>query len=146
MSNFDLNDFNRNLIADLRAHGGRATGGPFEGRPVLILTTTGAKTGELRESPLVYSQQGDRLVIAASKAGADTHPAWYHNLVANPEVTVEVLGERYAARAKVYAEANEERRRIYDEHAKLGPAFKEYEAKTSRVIPAVALERVRQTA
>lgn len=143
MSNFDPSDFNRNLIADLRANAGRASSGPFAGRPVLILITRGARTGETRETPLVYSEQGDRLVVVASKAGADSHPAWYHNLVANPEVTVEVLGERFPARAHVYADADEERRRIYDEHSKLGSAFKEYEAKTSRVIPAIALERLR---
>ena len=142
MTNFDPTTFNRDLIADLRAHGGRATSGPFEGRDVLILTTRGAKSGELRESPLAFSKQGDRYVVVASKAGADTHPAWYHNLVANPTVTVEVLGERFEARAQVYAEANEERRRIYDEHGKIGPAFAEYEQKTNRVIPAVALERL----
>ena len=142
VTNFDPASFNQNLIDDLRANGGRPSGGPFKGANVLILTTRGARTGESRESPLAFSKQGDRYVVVASKAGSDTHPAWYHNLVANPEVTVEVLGEKFQARAHVYAEANAERRRIFDEHSKLGPAFAEYERKTTRVIPAVALERI----
>ena len=142
MSNFDPATFNQNLIEDLRAHGGRATGGPFQGRDVLILTTRGARSGDLRESPLVYTKQGGRYMVAASKGGADTHPDWYHNLVADPEVTVEVLGEKFAARAQLYAEANEERRQIYDTHGKVSPAFKEYETKTARVIPMVALSRI----
>ncbi|HLQ61981.1 MAG TPA: nitroreductase/quinone reductase family protein, partial [Candidatus Acidoferrales bacterium] len=80
------NDFNRRLIEDLRAHGGRPTSGPFLGRQVLILTTLGARTGEKRETPLAYTRDGDDYVIVASKGGAPTHPAWFHNLVANPEV------------------------------------------------------------
>src|SRR5450759_5685254 len=72
-------EFNRNLIKDLRTNG-KATSGPFEGRKVLILTTKGAKSGEVRENPLVYTRDGDHIVIVASKGGAPTHPAWYHNL------------------------------------------------------------------
>ena len=82
-------DFNRDLIKDLRANG-KATSGPFFGRDVLILTTKGAKSGDVRDNPLVYTRDGDHLVIVASKGGAPTHPAWYHNLVKHPEVTVEV--------------------------------------------------------
>src|SRR5260370_34304450 len=95
-------DFNRNLITDLRANG-KATSGPFEGRDVLILTTKGAKSGDVRENPLVYTRDGDHYVIVASKGGAPTHPAWYHNLAKHPEVTVEVGKEKFTARAHIAA-------------------------------------------
>jgi deazaflavin-dependent oxidoreductase (nitroreductase family) len=135
-----MSDFNKNLIDDLRAHDGHASSGPFVGRQVLILTTTGAKTGERRESPLAYTTDGDRVVIVASKGGAPSHPAWYHNIVANPAVTVEVNGERYAATATVVS--GDERRRLYDAHTEVHPGFGEYEAKTGgRVIPVIVLQR-----
>src|SRR5438445_647098 len=94
-------DFNRNLIADMRAHAGKPTSGPFLGRDVLILTTRGAKSGDTRESPLVYTRDGDHYVIVASKGGAPTHPSWYHNLVKHPEVGVEVLGKKFDALAHI---------------------------------------------
>ena len=132
-------DFNAALMADLRAHDGRPTSGPFVGRPVLILGTTGSRTGEHREAPLVYSRNGDAYVIIASMGGAPRHPAWYFNIVADPRVTVEVDGERFTATARVAGES--ERRRLYDQHAVTNPTFREYEAKTSRVIPVIVLER-----
>ncbi len=131
-------DFNRSLIADLRANGGRATSGPFMGRQVLILTNTGAKSGEIRETPLAYSRAGDDYVVIASKGGAPTHPSWFHNVVANPDVKVEVLGETVQARARV-AEG-EEHNRLYAEHAKLMPTFNEYQKNTTRKIPVIVLE------
>jgi len=131
--------YNETLIDDLRANGGHATSGNFVGRQVLILTTTGAKTGKRRESPLAYTRDGDRLVVVASKGGAPSHPAWYHNIVANPDVTVEVDGERFDARATV-ADGSE-RRRLYDQHADLHPSFTEYETRTERVIPVIVLQR-----
>jgi deazaflavin-dependent oxidoreductase (nitroreductase family) len=134
-----VSDFNTALIADLRANHGRPTSGPFVGRPVLILGTTGAKTGERREAPLVYSRDGDSLVIIASMGGAPRHPSWYLNIVVDPRVTVEVDGETFMARARVVGES--ERRRLYDQHAAINPSFTEYEAKTSRVIPVIVLER-----
>jgi deazaflavin-dependent oxidoreductase (nitroreductase family) len=94
-------NFNETLIEDLRAHDGQATSGPFQGRPVLILTTTGAKSGERRETPLAYTRDGDDIVIVASMGGAPRNPAWYHNLVANPRVTVELGGETFQADARV---------------------------------------------
>jgi deazaflavin-dependent oxidoreductase (nitroreductase family) len=132
-------DFNLALIADLRAHDGRPSSGPFVGRPVLILGSTGARSGEHREAPLVYSRDGDGYVIIASMGGAPMHPAWYFNILADPRVTVEVDGETFATRARVVGES--ERRRLYDQHAAINPTFREYEAKTSRVIPVIVLER-----
>lgn len=144
MSN-SFNDFNRALIEDLRAHGGRASGGPFKGGQVLILTTKGAKTGEPREHPLAYSHEGDLHVVVASKGGAPTNPAWYHNLVANPVVTVEVLGETYQAKAKVI-EDDEEYERLYAQHAAIMPGFNEYRQRTSRKIPVIVLEPIDEAA
>ena len=133
-------NYNQPLIDDLRAHGGHASSGPFVGRQVLILTTTGAKTGAPRETPLAYSTDGDRIVIVASKGGAPTHPAWYHNLVANPAVTVEVDGDRFVATATVVT--GDERARLYDSHAETHPSFAEYPSKTGgRVIPVIVLQR-----
>jgi deazaflavin-dependent oxidoreductase (nitroreductase family) len=130
-------DFNTSLIDDLRAHAGQATSGPFMGRPVLILTTTGAKTGRRHETPLVYTRDGDEIVIVASMGGAPSNPAWYHNLVANPRVTVELGGERFDAIARVAGP--EERRRLYDRHAEVFPGFLDYETRTTRVIPVISL-------
>ena len=134
-----MSDFNVALIADLRANDGQATSGPFVGRPVLILRTTGAKSGEHRETPLVYSRSGDAYVIIASKGGAPTHPAWYFNIRADPRVTIEVDGETFDTKARVAGET--ERRRLYDLHAAINPSFTAYETKTSRVIPVIVLER-----
>jgi deazaflavin-dependent oxidoreductase (nitroreductase family) len=133
-------DFNTGLIKDLRTHGGKATSGPFSGRDVLILTTTGAKSGEVRENPLVYTRDGNHLVIVASKGGAPTHPAWYHNLVTHPDVTVEVGTDKFKARAHV--PQGEEYERLYTQHADINPTFHEYRKKTSRKIPVIVLERI----
>ena len=91
--------FTESLISEFRATGGHLKTGPFAGRNVLLLTTTGAKTGQERLVPVVYTRDGDHVVIVASKSGAPTHPGWYHNLVANPVVTVELGGEKFKARA-----------------------------------------------
>jgi deazaflavin-dependent oxidoreductase (nitroreductase family) len=131
-------DFNKNLIADLRANQGQATSGPFRGGSVLILTTTGAKSGETRENPLAYTRTGDDYVVIASKGGAPTHPAWFHNLLANPEVKVEVLGKTIPVRARV-AEG-EEHQRLYDAQAAVMPGFADYQRKTTRKIPVVVFE------
>ncbi len=133
-------DFSRALIRDLREHGGKATSGPFQGRDVLILTTKGAKSKEVRENPLVYTRDGKNYVIVASKGGAPTHPSWFHNLVAHPEVTVEILGDKFEARAHV--PDGDEYERLYQHHANLNPQFHEYRKKTSRQIPVVVLEKV----
>jgi deazaflavin-dependent oxidoreductase (nitroreductase family) len=130
------------LVADFRAHGGAVTSGPFAGRPVLLLTTTGAQSGQPRLAPLVYSRAGELYVIVASKGGAPTHPAWYHNLVAHPIVTVEVGAEKLEVRARVAEGA--ERDRLFAQHSSISPAFNDYQKRTSRVIPVVVLERLGQ--
>lgn len=133
-----VNDFNQSVIAEFRANGGKV-GGPFAGASLLLLTTTGAKTGRTHTTPVVYASDGDRLVVFASKAGAPTNPAWYHNLVAHPTATVEVGADSFEVEAKV-AEG-EERARIWERQKQLMPGFADYEKKTSRVIPVVALQR-----
>lgn len=139
MSSF--RDFNSNLIQDLRAHGGKATGGPFMGHDVLILTTKGARSGKPRENPLAFSRDDHgNYVIVASKGGAPTHPSWYHNLLANPNVTVEALGEKFAAQAHVVGDEDYER--LYQNHARKMPGFNEYRKRTTRKIPVIALERL----
>ncbi|MFI5284014.1 MAG: nitroreductase family deazaflavin-dependent oxidoreductase [Candidatus Dormibacterales bacterium] len=138
MSN-SFGNFNRSLIEDLRANGGKPTGGPFKGREVLILTTTGARSGVPRENPLVYTRDGSHIVIVASKGGAPTHPSWYHNLVAHPEVKVELDGETFEARAHVATDAEYER--LYKQHADINPTFHDYRARTTRKIPVILLER-----
>jgi len=130
------NDFNTRIIEEFRANGGKL-GGPFEGAPMVLLTTTGAKSGIRRTTPLAYLPDGERIVVFASKAGAPTNPDWYHNLRAHPEVTVEVGAETRQLRA---SEAEgEERDRLYAEQARRMPGFADYQAKTSRVIPVIAL-------
>ena len=134
-----MNDFNRNLIDEFRANDGKVTG-IFGGAPLLLLTTTGAKSGRKHTSPLVYLTDGDRVVVFGSKGGAPSHPAWYHNLVANPGVTVELPGETFEAKALVTDGA--ERERLFSAQKQAMPAFAEYEQKTDRQIPAIVLERV----
>ncbi len=133
-----VNDFNQAIIAEFRAHGGKV-GGPFEGAPLLLLSTTGAKSGERRTTPVMYLPDGERMVIFASKAGAPTNPAWYHNLLANPTATVEVGTETLEVDASVTS--GEERERLFNRQAELYPQFADYARKTTREIPVVALQR-----
>jgi deazaflavin-dependent oxidoreductase (nitroreductase family) len=131
-------EYNQKLIQDFRAN--RESGGQaFKGRPLLLLTTTGAKSGEPRISPMMYVKDGDRLLVMASNIGARKHPAWYHNLVANPDVTVEVGDKTFAATAVVTEGA--ERQRLWNMILESYPFFGEHQAKTTREIPVVALER-----
>ena len=134
----DVDDFNTKIIEEFRSNGGKVGGG-FEGAPMLLLTTTGAKSGKSRENPMMYLAEDDRIYVFASKAGAPTNPDWYHNLVAHPEVTVELGTERFEAVATPVDRP--ERDRIYAEQASRYPGFAGYEASTDRVIPVVALER-----
>jgi deazaflavin-dependent oxidoreductase (nitroreductase family) len=138
MSSFS--DFNQGVMADLRANGGRATTGPFAGRELLILTTAGAKTGNKSENPLAFSEDGGRYVVIASKGGAPTNPAWYHNLLANPDVEVEIRGESFPARASTLTDG-EEYERLYKNQADQMPGFWEYRQKSSQKIPVVVLDR-----
>ncbi len=128
--------FTESLIADFRAHGGRVS----SGRSVALLTTTGAKSGQPRLVPVVYSRDGGRYVIVASKGGAPTNPAWYQNLVAHPVVTLEVGRETFEARATTVEGA--ERDRLFAAHAAANPNFNDYQQRTTRVLPVVLLERV----
>ncbi|PKV93879.1 deazaflavin-dependent oxidoreductase (nitroreductase family) [Amycolatopsis echigonensis] len=134
-----MSDWNQQIIDEFRANAGKV-GGMFEGRNMLLLTHTGAKSGKQRVSPLVYTTDGDRIVIAASKGGADTNPDWYHNLVANPSVTVEIGTEKFPATAKLVAD-RAERDRLYAGMVAHAEGFADYEKKTERVIPVFVLER-----
>ena len=133
-----MTDWNTKIIEEFRANEGRV-GGNFEGSPLLLLTTTGRRTGQRRVNPVMYLADGDRLLVFASKGGAPTNPDWYHNLVADPHVSVEVGNEQFDAQATVLA--GEERDRLYAEQARRYPGFAEYQASTNRVIPVVALVR-----
>lgn len=131
--------FTQNLINDIREHG-RPTSGPMEGRPVMILHTIGAKTGAERETPVTYTRDGNRYVIAASKGGAPTNPAWYHNLVAHPATTIETDRETVKVRASEVT--GPERERLWEQHAAERPEFRDYPNRTDRVIPVLTLERL----
>jgi len=136
----DLQAFNNALIKEFRENNGKVTG-MFAESPLVLITHTGAKSGEQRTSPLVFSMDGDRVVIIASKGGAPSHPHWYLNMKANPNVTVELPGQKYQARAVEATGA--ERDRLYAAQAALMPMFNEYAAKAGgRVIPVIVLERV----
>ncbi|HKN54056.1 MAG TPA: nitroreductase family deazaflavin-dependent oxidoreductase [Amycolatopsis sp.] len=132
-------DFNKQIVDEFRANAGKV-GGMFEGKELLILHTVGAKSGKERLSPLAFARDGDRMVIAASKGGAPTNPAWYHNVVANPKVTVELGTETFEATATVIAD-RAERDRLYAKMIAFSEGFAEYEKKTTRVIPVIVLER-----
>ena len=134
----NVNDWNAQTIEQFRANQGKL-GGQFEGAPMLLLTTTGAKTGQKRVNPMMYQAEGDAIYVFASKAGAPTNPDWYHNLVANPGVTVERGTETYEAIATPVTGA--ERDRIYAIQGERYPGFAEYQEKTTRTIPVVSLER-----
>jgi deazaflavin-dependent oxidoreductase (nitroreductase family) len=129
---------NAGIIEEFRANEGRV-GGPFEGAPLLLLITTGARSGRTRVNPLMYLADGDRLVVFASKGGSPTNPDWYHNVVANPDASVEVGTEHFPVRATVATGA--ERDELFAEQAKRYPQFAKYEANTQRTIPVVVLDR-----
>lgn len=131
---------NQNIIEEFRTNGGKV-GGYFANATLLLLTTTGAKSGKLFVTPVAYVTDGDRLVIIASKAGAPTNPDWYHNLLAHPIATVEVGQDRFQVRAQPVTE-EPERSRLYAKMVERLPGFAEYERHTTRSIPAVVLERI----
>jgi deazaflavin-dependent oxidoreductase (nitroreductase family) len=133
------NNFNDTVIAEFRQNAGKVSGN-FEGAPLLLLTTTGAKSGQQRTTPVMYLPEGDHWYVFASMGGAPTSPAWYHNLVAHPDVTVEIGTDKFEARATPVTD-RAERDRVYAEQVSRFPQFAEYEQKTKRVIPVVKLER-----
>jgi deazaflavin-dependent oxidoreductase (nitroreductase family) len=133
-----MTDWNATIIEEFRSNEGRV-GGRFDGAPMLLLTTTGRKSGVKRTNPMMYLPDGDRLLVFASKGGAPTNPDWYRNLVADPHVTVEVGTEKYQAHATVLH--GDERDRLYAEQSRRYPGFGEYQRNTTRVIPVVALVR-----
>lgn len=136
----DVNDWNGQVIEEFRANSG-TVGGQLAGMPLLLLHHVGAKTGQERVNPLAYQRVGDTYAIFASKAGAPTNPDWYHNLRANPSVTVEVGSESFPAVARVAG--GEERDRIWGAQKAAFPNFAEYEQTAGgRTIPVVILERV----
>jgi deazaflavin-dependent oxidoreductase (nitroreductase family) len=133
-------DFNSKIIAEFRENGGKV-GGPFDGAPLLLLHTTGAKSGQDRVNPMMYQAIGDGFAVFASKAGAPTNPDWYHNLVANPQVKAEIGTQTIELTARVADQQT--RTSIWEPWKKANPGFADYEKKTTRQIPVVLLERVR---
>jgi len=133
-----VHDFNASIIEEFRANGG-VVGGMFEGRDMLLLHTTGRKSGAARTSPLVYQPRPDSWVVFASYGGAPTDPAWFRNLLAQPDADIEVGTDTVAVRARV-AEGDE-REQLWEAQKAAIPTFADYEAKTDRQIPVVVLER-----
>ncbi len=131
-------DWNTKIIEEFRANQGRV-GGNFEGAPLLLLHTKGRRTGTERVNPVMYLREGDRVYVFASKGGSDSNPDWYHNLVSDPHVTVEMGTQTYPARADVIT--GKEHDRIYAVQSRRYPGFAEYQRSTKRVIPVIALIR-----
>jgi deazaflavin-dependent oxidoreductase (nitroreductase family) len=134
----ELNDANLYVIEEFRANEGKV-GGFLKGAPVLLLTTTGAKSGKYYTTPLMYSLEGDSLVVFAANAGAPTNPDWYYNLKANPKAIVEVGTETFDVTANILT--GEERDQLYAKQATIFPNFAQFEAMTTRKIPVIALKR-----
>lgn len=134
----DQRAYNRQVIEEFRANGG-VLGPPFSGGSVLLLTTTGRRTGRPYTAPMMFKPAGDRLMVIASNIGAPRHPDWYENLVANPTVTVEVGTERYTAKATTAT--GEERAALWADLLATHPFFADHQAKTDRQIPLVLLTR-----
>ena len=130
--------FNKSIVDEFRVNGGKV-GGPFEGATLLLLTTTGAKSGQPRLTPLAYLTIDDKMIIIGSKAGADTNPDWVHNLRANPQAHIEVGADAYDVTSRELPTA--ERDAIFDKVVAVAPGFGEYQSKTSRVIPLFELQK-----
>jgi deazaflavin-dependent oxidoreductase (nitroreductase family) len=129
-----MNDWNSGTIETFRANKGQV-GGFWEGRPLLLLTTTGAKNGQRHTTPVMYLREDDRVFIFASKGGAPGNPDWYYNLLAHPDITVEIGDQTYQAKASPIT--GEERDQIYARWATMYPQFREYQENTTRIIPAI---------
>lgn len=132
-----MSDWNTQIIEEFRANGGKV-GGQFEGAPLLLLHSSGAKSGQARVHPVMYQADGENLVVFASKAGAPSSPDWYHNLVANPRASVEV--DDRTVNVVAHVAEGDTRERLWSRQKELYPGFAEYEAKTTRQIPVVVLE------
>lgn len=134
----DYDDWNQKIIDEFRANEGRV-GGPFEGAPMVLVHHTGAKTGTERVNPMMYQQVGDAWAVFASAAGADRNPAWYHNLLAHPDTSIEVGTETIPVHVRELS--RDERDPVWETQKERYPGFADYESKTSRVIPVLLLER-----
>lgn len=134
----DANDWNKKIIEEFRVNEGKV-GGYFENMPLLLLHTTGAKSGQARINPVAYVKDDDKLVVVASKSGDPTNPDWYYNLVAHPDVTVEIGTEQFNAQATVTEEPK--RTELFAKMVAQNPGFAEYETKTTRTIPVITLTR-----
>ena len=133
----EAEDWNSKIIAEFRANGGKV-GGPFEGAPLLLLHTVGAKSGQPRVTPVMYQDIGDGVAVFASKAGAPTNPAWYYNLLASPRASAEIGAGTVEVVAREADGA--ERDRIWEAQKRDYPGFADYERKTTRQIPVIILE------
>jgi deazaflavin-dependent oxidoreductase (nitroreductase family) len=134
-----VNDWNKKTIDEFRANGGKV-GGSFEGKTLLLLHTTGAKSKQERINPVAFVRDGERFVVIASKGGAPTNPSWYYNILAHPELTIEVGTEKFQVHAKVAEEP--ERNRLYNKMVEMMPGFDDYRKKTTRKIPVIVLTPV----
>lgn len=134
-----MSDWNTRTIDEFRRRGGK--GVPYFGDRLLLLHVKGRRSGRTRVVPLAFHIDGDRFIVAASKGGSAGHPDWYWSLVSHPDVTVEVGTETFRARATPIPKGPE-RDRLYADHAEIMPGFRDYEKKTKRIIPVIALERV----
>lgn len=132
------NEFNRKLIEEFRANR-ESPDSPYANRPILVLTTIGAKTGQRRETPMMFVREGNRLLVIASNAGAPKHPDWYRNLVAKPRVTVEIGSDTFDADAVVLA--GKDRQQLWDKIVQQYPFFTDHQKKASRQIPVIELKQ-----
>lgn len=136
----EVNERNKRIVEEFRANSGKV-GGPFEGRTLLLLHTKGAKSQQERINPVAYVRDGERFVVVASKGGAPTNPDWYYNILAHPELTIEVGTKKFEIRAAVAEEP--ERTRLYNKMVEMMPSFDDYRQKTTRVIPVIVLTPVK---
>jgi len=137
MTEWDATAFEDGLIEDMRAHGGTVTTGPLTGHPLLVMTSTGAKSGEPRRAILTFSRDGDAYVVAGSAGGSPKDPVWLHNLRDHPAVAVEAENRKFDATASIVEDAD--RDRLWNQHVAALPHFAEYPEQTGRVIPMVRL-------
>jgi deazaflavin-dependent oxidoreductase (nitroreductase family) len=133
----DVQAWEDQLIADMRAHDGQVTSGPLAGHPLLIMTSTGAKSGAARRAILTYHRDGDDYVVAGTAGGSKTDPGWLHNVEQEPNVDIEARNEQFGATARIVD--GPERDRLWEDHVKALPWFADYPAQTGRHIPVVRL-------